>query len=160
MTGPAHRDEVHNRSAPFGELACALDSGPPKDDYAYWHASVEIFRSAICKPWAERRRLRRAGGNTVWQRLLPASVRKAAFGVVMPCDDHGDLWNRDGKAVVYTSQPYGPVSFDDLSSMTKFAEKYGMVFRISAASWHYPAWTVLVIWTLATNSEWEPRDRA
>lgn len=62
-----------------------------------------------------------------------------------PGNDHGMLYNVDGKPKYYISQPYD-IHHGTMAEMVDFAKKHGLRFMITGASWHFPGRTVLVIW--------------
>ena len=64
-----------------------------------------------------------------------------------PGDDHGMMFNLDGKAFCYVSQPY-QVSQETAKEMVAFAERYNLQFHIATwPAWHFPSGTVSVVWT-------------
>jgi hypothetical protein len=70
-------------------------------------------------------------------------------------DDHGDVWHRDRRPIVYTSQPYGEPPRDVLDALTtRFALDIDV--RPPSESWYYPGATSLVIFRA---TQWT-RDRA
>jgi hypothetical protein len=79
----------------------------------------------------------------------------ASFGSSLAWNDHGDLWHRGGRPIVYTSQPYGEPPRDVLDALTmRFALDIDV--RPPSESWYYPGSTSLVIFRA---TEWT-RDRA
>lgn len=59
-------------------------------------------------------------------------------------DDHGEVWNRHGKAVCYTSHVYDE---PDSAELAALASKHGIAFEVHPpdASWYYPSATWLVV---------------
>jgi hypothetical protein len=75
--------------------------------------------------------------------------KKAAVEFInsLPCSDHLSFWtDEETGARIVLSQPYGPLSHKDLAEALEVAERNSLSFTVSGASWHYPGWTVLLIW--------------
>jgi hypothetical protein len=61
-----------------------------------------------------------------------------------PGADHSSLWNRDGKPVVFVTQPYS-LGVDTMRELVAFCDRWGLDACVSAwPSWHYPAAVVTV----------------
>lgn len=103
-----------------------------------------VFAETNCEEefndFMESRRLKQStSGN--FMRIL----EKVEFGKP-PNDDHGVLFNRNGKAHTYVSQPY-QIGLSAAKEMVEFAEKHGLEFNISTyPAWHFPAGVISVVW--------------
>ena len=57
------------------------------------------------------------------------------------------MFNLDGKAFCYVSQPY-QVNSETAKEMVEFADKYNLQFYIATwPAWHFPSGTISVVWT-------------
>jgi len=104
----------------------------------------DVSNRLWCDLYAQRRRLRwskehglkpYAGGV---ERLLGRRRRlRAPTG-----DDHGQLWGRARRPLIYTMQPY---YYFDVVELGKWASELGLSVRCSAEfSWHFPGQTALI----------------
>lgn len=61
----------------------------------------------------------------------------------LPGSDHYNLWLREGKPFLYTSEPYG-LLMEDVEEMLAVCKAHGLTFDISAGSFYFPGATLLV----------------
>lgn len=79
------------------------------------------------------------------RRLITGIEKKWHIPWYAPGDDHCSLWNKDGRAAVYLSQPYH-LTMKDVQEMLEFAQKYELKFFINTyPDFHFPG-SVLVVW--------------
>lgn len=132
------------------QAARALESIPPGERDRVFAESISHH---IEKRFAEAFGLKQSSGRVCIQRLLGRtctqwlrSHRMGECECLPPGTDHPSLWLKNGKPVVFVSQPYG-VTAKTMADMNKFAEKHGLEFDVGAEmSWWYPSRTVLVCW--------------
>lgn len=98
-----------------------------------WRCQVNDFEEALCVSW--RRLLgegRSAGGVILPQRL--------------PLDEHGQLYTRDGEAVLYEVHPAG-LHLEDLQEILRFAQLTGLEVYIDGAATWAPGKNLCIGWS-------------
>ena len=66
---------------------------------------------------------------------------------IQPGFDHTSQWNKDGRPFAIVTQPYS-ISDATLRDWMRLCQELGLTFRMDAwNSWHYPAHTILVMFT-------------
>lgn len=60
------------------------------------------------------------------------------------CLDHSEIWEKDGKPYLMTSQPY-QVSKDDLRKLIAHCDAYDIDFQIDADSFYFPGGTIRIL---------------
>lgn len=107
--------------------------------------------------WAGVNRLRLSQMRVHWQAILDWKWRQAYTEPKGSWDDHGEVWNRDGHAVVYTSHPYN-FGEQEIDQLRKVERDFGVEVQVFPpdSSWYYPGRTWLVaLW--APGVECAPR---
>jgi len=61
-----------------------------------------------------------------------------------PGSDHHEMWQRDGKHVIYTCHPYN-LSDSEMEELVKFCDEYGLECTITGGSWYFPTRTLLML---------------
>lgn len=73
---------------------------------------------------------------------------------LIPHADHTDVWIKDGKAVLITTQPYN-MGIEKLRDIIEFCDKWGLEFSIKGGSWHYPGFTKMLMFYAKGTKPWE-----
>jgi hypothetical protein len=118
---------------------------------------LDLAVAEIKAAWAARRGFVEITEDPDWRRLWrPPSVFATTRGLVdlgaelpsnLPADDHGSLWQPNGRPVVWASHPYQKELTHALPAMLDTAIRYGLTFDITAGpAWHNPYACVLVLW--------------
>jgi hypothetical protein len=125
-----------------GVLTCKEANDPLND---LERAVAEILQEPMHKLWLKSHGLKESRAHGCVRTLLKGRVSKECDRgcLLPPGNDHGKLWNRDGKPVCYTFEPYY-LGTDKLKSLSAFCEEHGLDVAISGSSWHFVGWTVLV----------------
>jgi hypothetical protein len=106
---------------------------------AYADASAETNR----KQWIERHGVKESSRFCGWRRLMG---ERGGVGDdwldlnqrSLPGNDHGLLFNKNGKPEVYTFQPYG-LGWETLKALIATCEANGLEAKIDTwPAWHFP----------------------
>jgi hypothetical protein len=83
-------------------------------------------------------------------RLVRSTGSEVELPWNLPADDHGALWERDGKPVRWVSQPYPKELSYALPEMIEAADEFGLTFEIRPSlAWHYPLGCLFGVWRRA-----------
>ena len=127
-----------------GSVEDALTSkswGPPSQ--AEWDAKEQAF--------GKKHRLKRCTGTICLAHLFERPCRYDHEGDNLPHlppgNDHGSLWERNGRPVAYVYQPYKDTMKPDvLVELEEFCQEYELVHTIlEAESFHFPGETTLIM---------------
>lgn len=126
--------------AALQELAAeSLDSV----DRVYAEATTQLTENQ----WIKRQSVHRSKASPCIRRITHGACLTATRMEHCICQppgsDHVDLWIKDGKARVYTSQPY-ELSWEELQEMVDFCRHDGLQADISLGAWHFPGRTMLI----------------
>jgi hypothetical protein len=115
----------------------------PLDDLE--RAVAEILQEPMNKSWLKKHGLRESGAHGCVRTLLKGRFsRECDRGCLLPPgNDHGMLWNRDGKPVCYTFEPYS-LGNDALVGLAEFCGEHDLDVSISGSSWHFVGSTFLI----------------
>lgn len=106
-------------------------------------ATAQVVADKVRRDWAREHNLVPAGGQRTWTRLIG---RAPWHPPPLPGEDHGRLWNRDGKAVCYTIEPYG-FKWADLAALVDLCRDNGLEASITPTSPYFPGYAVMIeIW--------------
>lgn len=120
------------------------------DDWAtraYAEATWQSLRDA----WIARHRVTASRSEeTCWCLLggpkCPDPMRIGNHDHGTGWQDHGELWVRDGRPVVYVSQPYG-IRAEGVQHLAALRAERGFDIRVDTDSWHFPGSTLLIeVW--------------
>lgn len=127
--------------------------GADKADRAF----AEVMTEKKKEDFAKRHGVTRATGGICVRRLFgkrctigyPSDPFGTGHACLPPGSDHISLWNKDGKASLLVSQPYG-LAYRTLKEIMAYCEKYGLEVRIDAnPCWHFPGQVIGVIFQKA-----------
>lgn len=101
----------------------------------------------ICRQWAEKNGLKRAGGSQCVHRLVGKTCRRhgvlvqsvnGEMACLPPGNDHESLWSKGGVPSVFVFQPY-QIEDQNLILLARFCEQNGLRASITTwPAWHYP----------------------
>lgn len=99
-------------------------------------------KDALRAAWMEKHGLRPSRSRD-WQALLGKRRRPGAWNP-LPGQDHEMMFCKDGKAAVFTFQPYG-LDWQTLRALIRTCEDYGLEVSINTwPGWHFPGRVLFV----------------
>ena len=99
-------------------------------------------REALMATWMQKHGLRPSRSRD-WQRLCGKRRRPGEWSP-LPGQDHERLFNKDGRAAVFTFQPYD-LGWKTLRALVKTCEAHGLEASIRTwPAWHYPGSVLFV----------------
>ena len=140
-----------DRTPHYESAVAALRRLAEEDPDLVGRAFAEVD-SGITKKWMTKG-LRRSSGSQSYLRLLGKKPHPQSIRTLPRFADHTDLWIKNGRPFLWTTQPYGldDPGIKELAGLIDL----GLDARISAhRSWHFPGSTVMV--ELKKNKEPSP----
>lgn len=148
---------------PSPEFTAVVDALRPLGEHMAVVAYAEATHDAVKRDWMASRGLKPSTlGHGCIRRLLgKRCTYERADDDGPPCEppgaDHSSLWYRDGKAAVFLTQPYGPLSGSQLAALVSFADRWGLVLLVDTwPAYHYPGRTLAVqLWEPTAYRRWQ-----
>lgn len=81
-------------------------------------------------------------GEKYMQSRMPLEFSDNCIDVI----DHPRHFKDESGKITFTTQPYGPLRYEDIKSMVETCEKNNIGFNIHAYSPHYPGATIMIEW--------------
>jgi hypothetical protein len=107
--------------------------------------------------WIDRNRIVGLCGHSSWWNLLPRKFLNLSGEISDDgwFHDHTALfYDADGNRV-YTTQPYGRFTKEDVEKVSQWAEERGLTATYEKESWHLPGSTVLITLRIADAAKYD-----
>lgn len=130
---------------PLYEAAVAALQALSEEGGSPTRAFAEAVAETRQQRFGARHKVKPSGGSATIARLIGKGLsQEDRYLLRPPGADHDSLWLRDGKPVMFVTQPY-ELHRDGMREIVAFCDQWNLDVTVDTAdSWHFPGWTTLL----------------